>query len=180
MPDVFGLRAFDSESLITQMLPGQFRNEFRVLIPDQGVALEAFHDIVITDLSTTPEWRTSRLVPSDVTSLRQRWLRILFRTMHKRQEEMEKLRRSCRDRPEMEFRQGHPGYCPQCKEYVAIALDRHMMDNHLEFFPPWTVPRDFWLAALVPWLWTSHSFMIRDADWCTSIGFTVIPFLIRR
>ena len=82
---------------------------------------------------------------------------------------------------------------PQCKEYVASALDRHMMNNHLElgqlwrcpvewcavwkgsvgacldhlsdkhdgsqflavtnlgkFFPPWTVPHDFWHAALRP------------------------------
>ena len=39
VPDVFGLRAFDSESLITQMLPGQFRNELCVLIPDQGLSM---------------------------------------------------------------------------------------------------------------------------------------------
>ena len=208
VPDVFGLRAFDSESPITRMFPGQFWNELRLLIP--GIASETFHDIAITDLSATPEWWASQLVPSDITSLRRRWPRILFRIIHKRQEEMEQLRRSCRDRPEREFRQGHPGYCPECKEYVVIALDRHSMNTHLElghlwwcpvewcavwkgsvrdcldhlrekhggsqlaalenlgkFFPPWTVPRDFWLAALQPylaWLWMSNSFMIRDAD----------------
>ena len=52
------------------MLTGQFRNELRLLIPDPGIASEAFHDIVITDLSVILEWRTSRLIPSDVTSLR--------------------------------------------------------------------------------------------------------------
>ena len=126
MPDVFGLRAFDFEKPITRMSPGQFRNEF------PGIAPEGFHDVVITELSAILDWRTSWLIPSDVTSLLQRWRRILFRTMHKCQEEMEKLRRSCRDRPEQEFRQGHPGHCPQCHEYVAPALDRHMMNNHLE------------------------------------------------
>ena len=66
---------------------------------------------------------------------------------------MEQLLRSCRDRPEREFRQRLPGYFPECKEYVAITLDRHMMNTHLELgqlCPPWTVPRDFWLAALRP------------------------------
>ena len=38
MPDDFGLWAFDSECPITRMLPGQFQNELRVLVPDPGVA----------------------------------------------------------------------------------------------------------------------------------------------
>ena len=37
--DVFGLRVFDSAKPITQMLPGQFPNELRVLIPDLGIAV---------------------------------------------------------------------------------------------------------------------------------------------
>ena len=39
---------------------------------------------------------------------------------------------SCKNRPERAFSQGRPDYCPQCKEYVAVALDRHIMNNHLE------------------------------------------------
>ena len=54
-----------------------------------------------------------------------------------RQEEMEQLRRSCRDWLERAFRQGHPGYCPTCKEYVVIALDRNMMNTHLELGQLW-------------------------------------------
>ena len=135
VPDVFGLRAFDSAKPITRMLPGQFPNELRVLIPDLGIAPEGFHDI--SDLSATPAWRTSRLSPGDVTSLRRRWPRILFHAMHKRQEEMETLRRECRDRPEREFRQGHPDHSPQCHEYVTPALDQHMMNNHLELGQLW-------------------------------------------
>ena len=59
---------------------------------------------------------------------------------------MEKLRHSCQDQPEREFRQGDPGYCPQYKEYVAIALDRHMMDNHLELGQLWWCPVE-WCAV---------------------------------
>ena len=94
VPNIFNLWTFNSAKPITWMLPEQFPNELRVLIPDQGIAPEGFHDIVISDLSATPGWRS----PGDVTSLRRHWLRILFHTMHKRQEEME-------TRPEQEFRQ---------------------------------------------------------------------------
>ena len=67
--DVFGLRAFDVAKPLTRMLPGQFPNELRLMIPDLGIALEGFHDIVIEDLSATPAWRSRRLLPGDVTPL---------------------------------------------------------------------------------------------------------------
>ena len=83
-PDVFGLRAFDMAKPLTRMLPGQFANELRLMIPDLGIAPEGFHDIVIEDLAATLTWRSRRLIPGDVTSLRRRWSKILFRTMQKR------------------------------------------------------------------------------------------------
>ena len=43
-----------------------------------------------------------------------------------------------------EFRQGY--YCPECKKYVAIALDRHMMNTHLEFGQLWRCPVE-WCAV---------------------------------
>ena len=110
VPDIFGLRALDSREPISRILPGQFPNELRVLIPDAGAAPVAFHDIVMMDLGATPEWTTRRIVPSEVTALRRRWPKILFATMHKRQIDMENLRRFCKDRTERAF------YCPQCKE----------------------------------------------------------------
>ena len=46
-PDVFGLRAFDVTKPLTRMLPGQFPNELRLMIPDLGIAPEGFQDILI-------------------------------------------------------------------------------------------------------------------------------------
>ena len=80
-PDAFGLRAFDITKPLTRMLPGQFTNELRLLIPDLGIAPEGFHDVVIENLAATPTWRSRRLLPGDVTSLRRRWPKALFRTM---------------------------------------------------------------------------------------------------
>ena len=96
------------------------------------VDLDLGIDIVISNLSATSAWQSSRQSPGDVTSLRRRWPRILFHTMHTCQEEMETLCRKFRDRPEREFHQGHPGFCPQYHEYVTPALDRHMMNNHMD------------------------------------------------
>ena len=45
---------------------------------------------------------------------------------------MENLHYLCRHRPERAFSHGRPGYCPQCKEHVAGALDRYMMNYNLE------------------------------------------------
>ena len=90
----------------------------------------AFHDIVMMD--STSEWRTRRIVPSEVTSLRQRWPKILFATMHKRQIDMQNLRRSCKHQPERAFSQGRPGYCPSVQSMWRARWIRHMMNNHLE------------------------------------------------
>ena len=146
MPDVFGLRAFDSREPIFRMFPGQFPNQLHVMIPNAGAAPVDFHDIIMSDLRTTPEWRARRIILSDVTSLRRSWPNILFATMHKRQADMENLRRLCRHRLERAFSHGRPGYCPQCKEYMTGALDRHMMNNHLELGQLWRCPVE-WCAV---------------------------------
>ena len=98
-----------------RMLPGQFPNELRVLIPDAGATPVDFHDIIMSDLRATPEWRARRIVPSDITSLRRRWPKILFATMHKRQADMENLHRSCRHRPERAFSNGHLAIAPSVR-----------------------------------------------------------------
>ena len=46
----------------------------------------------------------------------------LFATMHKRQADMERFRRECRQRSERAFSSGRSGVCPQCEEYVVGAL----------------------------------------------------------
>ena len=54
--------------------------------------------------------------------------------------EMEQLRWESCDWPKWEFRHGHPVRCSLCQEYIATALDRHMMDVHLEFGQLWLCP----------------------------------------
>ena len=61
--------AFDPRESISRMLSGQFPNALHVLVPDAAASPLNFHDIVLDDLHTTPEWRARRVVLGDVTSL---------------------------------------------------------------------------------------------------------------
>ena len=94
VPDVFGIRAFDAQEPVACVLPGDFRNWVCVLVPDAAATPMDFHDIVLEELSSMLDSRTRLIVRSDVTSLKRRWPSVLFQTMHKRQADMECLRRA--------------------------------------------------------------------------------------
>ena len=80
-PDAFGLRAFDSKWPLTRMLPGSSLCELRLMLPDSSIATDGFHDIVVENLAASPTWRSQHISPADVTSLRRRWPKAVFRTM---------------------------------------------------------------------------------------------------
>ena len=103
LPDAFGLRAFDSTKPLTQMLPGSFPCELRPMLPDSSLGTDGFHDVVIENLSASPARRLSHVSPADVTSLRRRWPKAVFRTTQRHAKEVEGLRRFARHRPERAF-----------------------------------------------------------------------------
>ena len=96
MPDVFGLGAFDRREPVVRVLSGDFSNTVRVLVPDATATPVGFHDVMIENLSSTPDYRTRLVSARDITSLRRRWAASLFMDMHRRQAEMETLRRACK------------------------------------------------------------------------------------
>ena len=67
MPDVFGLRVFVSREPVVWDL-------VCVLVPDAMAAPIGFHNIIIEDLSGTPDYRARRIVHGDVSSIRRRCL----------------------------------------------------------------------------------------------------------
>ena len=79
-PDVFGLRAFDATKPVTRMLPGSSPSELRLMLPDDKLGIDGFHDILVENLSGTPTWRSSHVSPADMTSLRRRWPKTVFNT----------------------------------------------------------------------------------------------------
>ena len=70
--DAFSLRAFDEKMPKTRMLPGSGPCDLRLLIPDDGLGKEGFHDVVIENLLGTSVWRSKHVTPADVIGLRQR------------------------------------------------------------------------------------------------------------
>ena len=80
-PDVFGLRAFDAEKPDTRMVPGSSPCELRLMLLDDKLGTDGFHDVIIENFSATPTWRSSHVPPADMTSLRRRWPKAVFSTL---------------------------------------------------------------------------------------------------
>ena len=92
-PDVFGLKAFDEKMPITRMLPGSSPCELRLLLPDNNIGKEGFHDVMVENLIGSSTWRSRHVSPSDVIAMRRRWPRAVFQVMKERCIELEDLRR---------------------------------------------------------------------------------------
>ena len=103
------------------MRPGSSPCELWLTLPDSKIGMDGFHDVLIDNLSTSPACRTSHISPADVTSLRRRWPKAVFRTMQKHGKEVERLRRFARRRPEREFRQSMSRFCPICQVEIESA-----------------------------------------------------------
>ena len=48
------------------MLPGSSPCELRLMLPDDKLGIDGFHD-VLENLSATPTWRSSHVAPADMT-----------------------------------------------------------------------------------------------------------------
>ena len=116
------------------------------MLPDSKIAPDSVHDVLVENLAASPTWRSQHISPGDVTSLRQRWPKAVFRTMRQRSKEVELLRRFARRRPEWAFRHNGPGFCSICQEQIVSALDVHMINVHLELEQLWQCPVE-WCAV---------------------------------
>ena len=116
------------------------------MLPDSKLGTDGFHDVLIANLTMSPSWRSSHISPVDVTALRRRWPKAVFRTMQRRAKEMELLRRGAHHRSDREFRHSAPGFCPICEVKVDSALDMHMVNFHQELGQLWRCPVE-WCTA---------------------------------
>ena len=117
--DVFGLRAFDKTKAVTRMLLGLLLCELRLMIPDDKLGNDGFHDVMIENLSGIPAWRSSYVSPGEVTSLRRQWPKAVFETLRRRAPDIDKA-----------FRYSGPGYCGVCDIRIHSPLDAHMVACH--------------------------------------------------
>ena len=145
-PDVFGLKAFDEKMPITRMLPGSSPCELRLLLPDNNIGKDGFHDVVVENLIGSSTWRSRLVSPSDVIALRRRWPRAVFQVMKERCIELEELRRKASTGLQWAYRYAFPGYCPECKTRTEGSLDSHMVCYHLGLGQLWRCPVE-WCAV---------------------------------
>ena len=54
---------FDDWEPVSSVLPGQFSNLVRVLVPDATMTPMEFHDIILEDLVGTPDSQAKLIVP---------------------------------------------------------------------------------------------------------------------
>ena len=99
-----------------------------------------FHDVLIENLSGTATWRSSHVVPADMTSLRRRWPKAVYNTLQCRAPDVERLRRDAPKRADKAFHYGGPGFCGVCDTRIYSALDAHMIAYHLELAQLWRCP----------------------------------------
>ena len=109
-PDVFGLRAFDATKPVTRMLPGSSPCELRLMLPDDKLDIDGFHDILVENLSGMLVWRLSHVSLADMTSLRRRWPKAVFNTLRRRASDVKRLRWDAPKRADKAFRYGGPGF----------------------------------------------------------------------
>ena len=137
---MFGLRAFDKTKAVTRMLPGSSPCELRLMVPDDKLGKDGFHDVMIENLSGTLAWRSSYVSPAEVTSLRRQWPKAVFETLRRRAPDIERLRRDAPNRTDKAFRYSGPGYCGVCDIRIHSPLDAHMLACHLELGQLWRCP----------------------------------------
>ena len=84
--------------------------ELRLMLPDDKLGIDGFHDILVENLSGTPTWRSSHVSPVDMTSLRRRWPKAVFNTLRRRASDVERFRRDAPKRADKVFHYGGPGF----------------------------------------------------------------------
>ena len=139
-PDVFGLWAFDDTKPVTRMMPGSSPRELRLMLPDDKLGNDGFHDVIIENLSGTPTWQSSYVSPAEVTWLRRQWPKAVFDTLRRRASDVERLRRDAPKRADKAFCYRGPGYCGVCDKRIYLALDAHMIACYLELGQLWRCP----------------------------------------
>ena len=92
------------------------------MLPDSKLGTDGFHDVLIDNLAASPAWRLSHISPADVTALRRRWPKAVFRTMQRRAKEVEHLRRGAHHRSDRAFQHSVPGFCHICEVKIEIGI----------------------------------------------------------
>ena len=105
----------------------------RVLVPDCRGVDQNFHDVTIVDMGEVPESAVS--IP-ELSALSQQWPPAVLSHMGWRQQELEEMRSTAKQR----FRQSRPSSCVYCGSLIKPDMYRYVACLHLDLTQLWRCP----------------------------------------
>ena len=133
IPDVIGLRAMQPDTAVIKVMSIPDNRCIRVVIPDDHVGTEGFHEILIHDMD---EADPPYVALGDLGCLHLDWPIAIFSLMGRYQVDLEYLCQECRER----FGSVQSGLCTYCGKHIWQVLGRHVACFHLDLAQLWRCP----------------------------------------
>ena len=127
-----GLRALVPSAAIVKVMSVPDSRCIRVVTPDDHVNI-VFHEILLHDMG---EEELPFVAVSELDYLRRIWPRALFVFMSRYQQDLERLRKECKER----FGCTQSGNCTYCGKYIQRDLGKHIVFYHMELGQLWRCP----------------------------------------
>ena len=122
--DVIGLRAIQRAAAVVKVMSIPNNRCVRVVIPDNNVGTNGFHEILIHDMADAD---ASDVPVSELGCLRLDWPKAVFSYMG---------RHECRER----FRSVQSGLCTYCGKFIRGDFGQHVTHFHLDLAQLWRCP----------------------------------------
>ena len=132
IPDVMGLQALRPSTAVVKVMSVLDSRCIQVVTPDDHVKI-GFHEILLHDMG---EDELPFMAMSELNYLRRVWPRALFAFMTRYQQDLERMRKECKER----FGSTQSGNCTHCGKYIQRDLGKHIALYHLELAQLWHRP----------------------------------------
>ena len=132
IPDVMGLRALRPSAAVVKVMSVPDSRCICVVTPDDHVNI-GFHEILLHDMG---EEELPFVATSEFEYLRRIWLRALFVFMSRYQQDLELMRKECKE----QFGCTQSGNCTHCGKYIQRDLGKHIAFYHIELAQLWRCP----------------------------------------
>ena len=119
--------------MVVKVMSGKDSQCVRVLIPDENVGYQGFHDVLLNDMADAD---APYVAVSELSALRQEWPALVISGMIRHQFELEQMRHDCKKK----YRGTQTGLCTFCGKVIRLDLARHVANYHLDLAQLWRCP----------------------------------------
>ena len=118
---------------VVKVMSGKDSQCVRVLIPDEIVGYQGFHDVLLNDMADAD---VPYVAVSDLSALRYEWPVLVVSGITRHQLELEQMCHDCKKR----YRGTQTGLCTFCEKVIKPDMTRHVTNYHLELAQLWHCP----------------------------------------